>query len=74
MAARRRSGEDIRRDLRRLTETSGGDRDRFELLHEVQVYQEEITVQNEELTRAQAALEEARDLFIDLYDFAPTGT
>ena len=44
-----------------------------ELVHELQVYSEEITVQNEHLLKAQAELEEARDRFADLYDFAPIG-
>src|SRR5215212_11701113 len=44
-----------------------------ELIHELQVYSEEITVQNEQLLKAQSELEEARDRFADLYDFAPIG-
>lgn len=44
-----------------------------ELVHELQVYAEEITVQNEQLRRAQHDLEVARDRFADLYDFAPVG-
>ena len=49
------------------------DADARALVHELQVHQIELEMQNEELLRAQAAAVEASEKYYDLFDFAPVG-
>ena len=47
--------------------------DTLRLLHELQVHQIELEMQNEELVQARAETEAALRQYTDLYDFAPVG-
>jgi two-component system, cell cycle sensor histidine kinase and response regulator CckA len=43
------------------------------LVHELQVYQVELEMQNRELREARQSLEAEQQRYVDLYDFAPNG-
>lgn len=47
--------------------------DASRLVHELQVHQTELELQNQELRNALEQLEESRTKYSDLYDFAPVG-
>jgi len=59
--------------LAQITPAESPSRPVADMLHELQVHQIELEMHNEELRRAQIALEESRDHYIDFYDFAPVG-
>ncbi len=44
-----------------------------QMLHELQVHQIELEMQNEALRQAYIALEDSRDRYFDLFEFAPIG-
>jgi PAS domain S-box-containing protein len=44
-----------------------------QLIHELEVHQIELETQAKELMRSQLALEESRDKYLSLYEFAPLG-
>ncbi len=52
---------------------SDSDKELRQLIHELQVHQIELEMQNEELREAWVGLEESRAKYFDFYDFAPGG-
>jgi PAS domain S-box-containing protein len=71
IALRRRAEELLPENLQALSNIPPEDIQ--QLIHELQVYQIELEIQNEELRRTQLQLAEARDKYLDLYDLAPIG-
>lgn len=49
------------------------DSDTRKLLHELQVHQVELEMQNEELRQVESSRNQLHDRYVDLYDFAPVG-
>jgi signal transduction histidine kinase len=80
MANRRRNdpGERQKTTLRRQAEkrvaedkTLPPPHDYQDAVHELQVHQAELEIQNEELRRTQEALEHSRDRYVDLFESSP---
>jgi PAS domain S-box-containing protein len=69
----RREAEQRLRDKEAMPAQSMAEVDARALVHELQVHQIELEMQNEELLRAQVALQEVSDKYHDLFDFAPIG-
>ena len=75
-------GPELRRRAEKQMQTTPADseeiagmlpKDMAKMIHELRVHQIELKMQNEELRRIQEDLEEARDRYSHLYDFAPVG-
>ena len=58
---------------KRALRTPVSSEDAQRLLHELEVHQIELELQNEELRHAQAEIETSKARYFDLYDFAPIG-
>jgi PAS domain S-box-containing protein len=69
----RSHAEDLLRDRLSVRAVTGGELMTPDLLHELQVHQIELEMQNEELRRSQAALALHNARYVDLYDRAPVG-
>ncbi len=72
-AARRRWAEARAADLGEPDFTALSPAEIRDQFHELRIHQIELAIQNEELHRAQVALEKAQSAYLALYDLAPVG-
>jgi PAS domain S-box-containing protein len=71
--ALRQQAEQKLREHQALAKQPPKETDARALVHELEVHQIELEMQNEELRRAEAQAQEAADKYTDLFDFAPLG-
>ncbi|MCX6252340.1 MAG: hypothetical protein NTX61_16530 [Bacteroidetes bacterium] len=69
----RRKAEEKLREKQKKSDTPVMETDSKKLLHELQVHQIELEMQNEELRQANETVETALKKYTMLYDFAPMG-
>lgn len=69
----RRNAEELLKKKQVRTDNPPIETDAIKLLHELQVHQIELEMQNEELIQANEAAERALKKYTMLYDFAPMG-
>jgi len=72
-AALRRLAERRLREQKTEEGPPEAEQDTLRLLHELQVHQVELEMQNEELVAARSEIEAGLERYTDLYDFAPVG-
>lgn len=72
-AMRRRAEERLRKRRDKKDEEQTSEPDSQRLLHELQVHQIELEMQNDELQNARNETEALLEKYTDLYDFAPVG-
>jgi PAS domain S-box-containing protein len=70
---RHRAEENLSEQKKRKSTSHLTEADALRLVHELEVHQIELEMQNEELVQSRAELENALELYSDLYDFAPVG-
>ncbi len=68
---RERAAEFVKQNPSAIRKIPSGDVQ--SVIEDLQIHQIELEMQNEELRRTQLELEDARDKYLDLYDFAPVG-
>jgi PAS domain S-box-containing protein len=68
-----RQQAEARLDKQKTLKVPAQDADTLRLIHELQVHQIELEMQNEELVQARAEAEAVHRQYMDLYDFAPLG-
>jgi PAS domain S-box-containing protein len=71
--ARRQQAEQKLREQRALAEQPASELDARALVHELEVHQIELEMQNEGLRRAAAQAQNAVEKYTELFDFAPLG-
>jgi len=69
----RQKAEDLLKNKSLKTSSQLSDTEALKLIHELEVHQIELELQNEELSLAKARAELAVDKYTELYDFAPSG-
>ena len=73
VALRHRAEAKLSEHKKKAAPSPAAEADSLRLVHELQVHQIELEMQNEELIQARTELEEAYRQFSNLYDFAPVG-
>lgn len=65
--------EESLKDKHLRSDSKLSETDNLKLLHELEVHQIELEMQNEELIEAKGAADEAVEKYTELFDFAPSG-